>query len=249
MFDPIFTEVSAGTIIVLAAAGWIAVRLLGRHVRLLTALALGLGIAYAMGVRGADLVVDALALSARLLVEALSFAAEVVDPLLLAAFEVLEAGAARLVDWSTSDLPAPGPPEIGIPDPSALIGFGGSLAAVFVVHVLVGVALIWVTYESSTGSPAAAWTGGVGVVLFAAGTLLTLLQTGAVGSTVLQSRLAVVAATVGLAVGVLTTVLLARPNYRDAFDRASEEPTYSVDDDGSEEERDDGYVAYESPDS
>lgn len=135
----------------------------------------------------------------------------------------LVSAAARAVSW-IADAPlggglpspepsAPGPP---LPDPSALasIGFLRFLAAALVVQFLAGAALIWLTAESTEARSTPAWIGGIGVVLFAAGVLWTLLGSDAFALTAGQMRTAIVTVLGAQAAGVLVAVLTIRPDFR-----------------------------------
>jgi hypothetical protein len=161
---------------------------------------------------------------------------------LVAGFELLLAGVDRLSPSSGSSpaVPSVGLPELALPT----VGFLGFIAAVFVLSLLAGLVLIWFSYETAS-SPVGAWTGAIGVVLGLAGALWTLLQSNPFGLTALQILVAVVAAPVGLALGVLATLFLLKPNYRTLAEHAEEiERRFTMEerdgDDGVTENAEDG---------
>lgn len=219
MLDTIPTEPSAGLVVVALAVVIAVVRLLSRHAIAVAALALGLGAAHTLGVQGADAVVEALGDGLSVLVEALVLLARVVDYALVAGFELLVAGVDRLSSsvGSGSGVPAVGPPELALPT----VGFLGFLAGVLVLSLLAGLVLVRFSYETAS-SPVGAWTGAIGIVLGLAGVLWTLLRSNAFDLTTLQLLAAAVAAPVGLAVGVLATLVLLKPNYRTLAEHTEE---------------------------
>lgn len=125
-------------------------------------------------------------------------------------------GISRLADGLEGGSPsAPsGPSAPGLPDAIASMGFLRFLAAALVVQFLAGVALIWLTAESTDDRSTPAWLGGIGVVLFAAGVLWTLLGSDAFALTAAQMRTAIVAVLGAQAAGVLVAVLSMRPDFR-----------------------------------
>ncbi|WP_336344240.1 hypothetical protein [Halalkalicoccus ordinarius] len=210
MLDTIPSEPSAGLVVVALAVAITVVRLLSRHAIAVAALALGVGVAHALGVRGADAVVDALEAGLSVLVEVLVLLARVVDYALVAGFELLVAG----VDDLSSTGAGPGLPSVGLPEVALpTVGYLGLLAAVLTLSLLAGLVLVRFSYETAS-SPVGAWTGAIGIVLGLAGALWTLLRANAFDLTTLQLLGAAVAAPIGLAVGVLATLVLLKPNYR-----------------------------------
>lgn len=224
MLDTIPAEPTAGLVVVALAAALVAVRLLRRHATAVVTLALvavvaAVGVAYALGARGTNLVVDALAAALSVLIEASLSLARVVDLVLAAGFELLVAVADRVFSSGGPALPDP---SVGLPEGALpTVGFLGFAAAVLVLFLLAGLVLVWFGYGSTT-SPLGAWAGAVGVVLGMAGALWTLLQANAFGLTTVQLLAAVVAAPVGLALGVLSALFLLKPNSRVAAEHADE---------------------------
>ena len=136
--------------------------------------------------------------------------------LAMALLASLVSAASRGISWfeggSPSGPSAPSAP--GLPDAIASMGFLRFLAAALVVQFLAGVALIWLTAESTDDRSTPAWLGGIGVVLFAAGVLWTLLGSDAFALTAAQMRTAIVAVLGAQAAGVLVAVLSMRPDFR-----------------------------------
>lgn len=238
MLDTIPTEPSAGLVVVALAVIITVVRLLSRHAIAVAALALGVGVAHALEVRGADAVVDALEAGLSVLVEVLVLLARVVDYALVTGFELLVAGVDDLSSAGAGpELPSVGLPEVALPT----VGFLGLLAAVLALSLLAGLVLVRFSYETAS-SPVGAWTGAIGIVLGLAGALWTLLRANAFDLTTLQLLAAAVAAPVGLAAGVLVTLVLLKPNYRLAEHAEEIEHRFSLEEHGDDatENVDDG---------
>jgi hypothetical protein len=218
MLDTIPTEPSAGLVVVALAVAIAVVRLLYRRAVVVAALALGLGVAHALGVRGADAVVDALVSALPVLIEALVLLGRVVDYVLVTGFESLVAG----VDDLSSGGSTPLPPSVGLFDVALpTVGFLGPLAAVLVLSMLAGAILVRFGHETAS-SPEGAWIGAIGVVFGLAGVLWTLLRANAFDLTTLELLAAAVAAPVGLALGVLVALVLSRANHRTFAEHAEE---------------------------
>lgn len=218
MLDTIPTEPSAGLVVVALAVAIAVVRLLYRRAVVVAALALGLGVAHALGVRGADAVVDALASALPVLIEALVLLGRVVDYVLVTGFEWLVAGVADLSSGEST----PVLPDVGLPDVAPpTVGFLGLLAAVLALSMFAGAVLVWFGYET-TSSPEGAWIGAIGVVFGLAGVLWTLLRSNAFDLATLELLAAAVAAPVGLALGVLAALFLSRPDHRTFAEQAEE---------------------------
>lgn len=238
MLHTIPTEPSAGLVVVALAVAITVVRLLSRHAIAVAALALGLGAAHTLGVQGVDAVVDALEAGISVLVEVLVLLARVVDYALVTGFDLLVAGVSDLSSAGTGpELPSVGLPAVALPP----VGFLGLLAAVLALSLLAGLVLVRFSYETAS-SPVGAWTGAIGIVLGLAGALWTLLRSNAFDLTTLQLLVAAVAAPVGLAMGVLATLVLLKPNYRLAEHAEEIEQRFSLEERGDDatENVDDG---------
>lgn len=89
----------------------------------------------------------------------------------------------------------------------------GFLLAVFAFQFFAGAAMIYLVYRASHEGTANGWLLGAGAVLFVSGLFAALIggQTWDLGRSVLASGL--VAATLGLTLGVVSTIVLVRPDF------------------------------------